>query len=192
MKRSIVTLFLAIGLFSAVSAQPRAIGLLNGVSQEAIVYQHSFRANQFLDATLGLDLGYNVNGHPGFRATGIYEFIWGRPAWTDKGRWALYSGPGITTGYVDDIVPYEVDDQIKGWYDHGFMLAFVANIGLEYTFWFPMSLSVDIRPAFGFHINDGKIRNPLDGQIIYKESKVGFYDNGLLGFAPSISVKYMF
>lgn len=67
--------------------------------------------------------------------------------------------------------------------DYGFMIALAAQIGLEYNFWFPLQLSLDIRPYFGLHVNDGF--------HIYK-SKAGFYNYGMMGFIPTLSVRYRF
>ena len=161
-------------------AQPRAAGLRVGVTEFELDYQHSFQKNQFLEGNFGIDFGYNVNGSTGAKATAIYNFIWARPAWTEKGSWALYAGPGVTTGYVHDDGHYMGDDgkTIISFQSHGFVLGVCAQVGVEYTFWFPLQLSVDLRPTVGMHAN--------------KIEGVGFYDNGLLGFAPTISVRYCF
>lgn len=170
---------------------PRSMGFRIGVTGFDATYQHSFRRNQFLQGDFGVDFGYNVNGRPGVRATGVYNFIWARPAWTNRGTWSLYAGPGVTIGYVNDAVHFRVGNEIKyapyktG--DNGFMFALAAQVGLEYTFAFPMTIAAEVRPAFGMHVNDGV---EIDGQ--WYGGKVGFYDNGLLGFVPAIAVRYRF
>ena len=167
------------------------MGFRVGATGFDATYQHIFKKNQFLQGDLGVDWGYNANGRPGVRATAVYNFIWARPAWTHKGYWAIYSGPGLTLGYVNDMVSYRVGNEVKHTLktqgDGGFMAALAVQVGLEYTFEFPLSLALEVRPVFGLHINDGV---EIAGQQY--ASKVGFYDNGLLGFVPTLGVRYKF
>lgn len=173
-------------------AQPRAIGMRTGVTGFDVSYQHSIGKN-FIQADASTDFGYIASGAPGFKATGIYNFVFARPAWTDRGTWGIYAGPGISLGYVQDRVTYTESDVRLGLLDYGFMLSLTAQIGLEYTFWFPLQLSVDLRPYFGMHINDGiKYSIDSDTEVIRYSGKVGYYGNGWLGFAPTISVRYRF
>ena len=72
------------------------------------------------------------------------------------------------------------------------MIAAAGHVGLEYTFDFPLQLCIDLRPCFGIHVNDGKFYDKETGIRVDYGGKVGFYDNGLLGFAPSLSVRYCF
>ena len=112
-----------------------------------------------------------------------------RPALTNKGSWALYAGPGVAIGYVNDNTAWKGADgniQISG-ETNGFMLGICGQVGLEYTFEFPLQISVDIRPYLGMHSNTGIKMN--DQQYA---GKSGFYNAGLAGFIPSISVKYRF
>lgn len=192
MKRSILTIIVAMSAIAATHAQPRAVGLRIGATGLDASYQHTMNSTQFIGADLGLDFGYNANGFAGVKATAVYNFVWARPAWTNKGSWGLYSGPGLSLGFVNDIMPYKVGDDTLGFLDNGFMLALAAQVGLEYTFWFPLQLAAEIRPLFGLHVNDGRIRDHVTGTTLKYESKVGFYDGGLLGFAPTITVRYRF
>ena len=192
MKRLIITFAILIGTSLAVFAQPKSAGLRFGGTGLDVTYQHYMGKDRFAEGNLGLDFGYNVNGNVGIKATAIYNFVWARPAWTDQGSWALYAGPGLSLGFVDDQVPYDIAGVIKGYYDNGFMLSLVGQVGLEYNFEFPLSLSIDIRPYIGMHINDGKFRVPNTDTVVSYESKIGFYDNGLLGLTPTISVRYRF
>lgn len=174
-----------------IGGHPESAGLRLGATGLEISYNHSLTSTQFIQADLGLDFGYNVSGTPGIKATAIYNWIWARPAWTDTGRWALYAGGGLSLGYVEDAVPYSVADQlITGIYDPGFMIAAAAQVGISYTFDFPLQLALDLRPYFGIHSSDGKIR--VGNQEISYGAKTGFYDNGLMGFIPTISARYMF
>lgn len=177
MKRILVTICIMTLAISAYS-QPRSAGLRMGVTGLEANYIHSIKKNQFLECGLGMDLGVNAKGAPGMKATAIYNFIWANPAWTDKGKWAIYAGPGVTMGYVHDNVHYNVDKEVVSYYDGGFMLGVCGEVGVEYTFWFPLQISIDLRPSLGMHVSGGP--------------RVGFYDNGLLGFSPHISARYCF
>lgn len=164
----------------------RSMGFRIGVSGFDATYQHSFKRNQFLQGDFGVDFGYNANGRPGVRATAVYNFIWARPAWTNRGSWSLYAGPGLTLGYVNDNLHYRIGSEVKPYNDNGFMLALAVQVGLEYNFDFPLTLAAEVRPAFGMHAN-GEVT--IAGQ---NYSKVGFYDNGMLGFVPTVAVRYKF
>ena len=185
------TSFAQSGTNESAPSIPRSMGFRVGATGFDATYQHIFKKNQFLQGDLGVDWGYNANGRPGVRATAVYNFIWARPAWTHKGYWAIYSGPGLTLGYVNDMVSYRVGNEVKHTLktqgDGGFMAALAVQVGLEYTFEFPLSLALEVRPVFGLHINDGV---EIAGQQY--ASKVGFYDNGLLGFVPTLGVRYKF
>ena len=165
---------------------PRTMGFRIGVSGFDATYQHSFKRNQFLQGDFGVDFGYNANGRPGVRATAVYNFIWARPAWTNRGSWSLYAGPGLTLGYVNDNLHYRIGSEVIPYNDNGFMLALAVQVGLEYNFDFPLTLAAEVRPAFGMHAN-GEVT--IAGQ---NYSKVGFYDNGMLGFVPTVAVRYKF
>ena len=192
MKRFIISIAILLGVALAVSAQPKSVGLRLGGTGLDATYQHYMGKDRFAEGNLGLDFGYNANGNVGVKLTAIYNIVWARPAWTEQGSWALYAGPGLSIGFVDDQVPYEIADVISGYYDNGFMLAIAGQVGLEYSFDFPLCLSIDIRPYIGMHINDGRFRVPNTDTIVRYESKIGFYDNGLLGLTPTISVRYRF
>ena len=197
MKKILVTVIMTATAICAF-AQPRSIGLRTGVSGFEADYQHIFAGkNQFLEANFGIDFGYNANGKPGVKATALYNFVWARPAWTEKGSWALYAGPGLSTGYVNDMTVWKAENGVEIRHAEpriGFMVGICGQVGLEYTFWFPLQLAVDLRPTVGIHVNEGiSVPDPLDPtKEIKYGSRVGFYENGLLGFAPTISVRYRF
>ena len=191
MKRLTFIIILSV-LAACAYAQPRAMGLRVGATGLEASYEHSMSPVQFIQGDLGMDFGYNANGRPGVRATAVYNFIWARPNWTTQGSWAIYAGPGLSLGFVDDQVPYEIGDAIIGHYDNGFMIGVVGQVGVEYTFRFPLQLALDVRPCFGLHVNDGKFRDRETGLTVNYGGKTGFYDNGLLGFVPSLSIRYCF
>lgn len=191
MKRLTFIIILSV-LAACAYAQPRAMGLRAGATGLEASYEHAMSPVQFIQGDLGMDFGYNVNGRPGVRATAVYNFIWARPNWTTQGSWAIYAGPGLSLGFVDDQVPYEIGNAIIGHYDNGFMIGVVGQVGVEYTFRFPLQLALDVRPCFGLHVNDGKFRDRETGLTVNYGGKTGFYDNGLLGFVPSLSIRYCF
>ena len=192
MKRTLLILcILALGTSSY--AQPRSAGLRLGITGVEASYQHTMQKNQFIEGEFGLDYGYNMSGAPGIKATGIYNFIWAHPAWTNKGKWALYAGPGASMGWVHDQSHIKIGNEIVPFENSGFMLGFCAQVGLEYTFWFPLQISLDIRPTIAMHVNSShSYTNPITGKDERYSPHVGFYDNGLLGLAPHISVRYRF
>lgn len=153
MKKIIIIAAIALGFSISVSAQPRAAGLRLGASGMEISYQQDFTKNQFIQGELGADFGSPA----GIKATATYNFLFARPAWTNRGYWGMYAGPGLSMGYVQN----------------SFMFSVVAQAGIEYTFWFPLQLSADLRPCFG----------TLGGN---------FYNRGMIGFVPTISARYRF
>lgn len=189
MKRFIAAAAVLILCAAAASAQPRAIGGRIGSTGLDFSYEHSLGDN-FIEANAGLDFG--AAGLPGFKATALYNFVFARPAWTDRGTWGLYAGPGLSMGYVADRFYWIRENDLPGGgvdyrkyhnTDYGFMFSFTGQIGLEYTFWFPLQLSVDIRPYIGFHVND---RNGTS------RSQVEFYEYGLFGFIPTLAARFRF
>ena len=153
MRRIILFLLAYLCLSVAANAQPRALGLRIGAEGAEISYQHNIQKSSFIEAELGSEFG-SVEG---LKATGTYDFIFARPAWTNRGYWGLYTGPGVSLGCLED----------------KFLIAFSAQAGMEYTFWFPLQLSIDLRPSYGL----------LGGD---------FFKRGRLGFTPSLSARYRF
>ena len=134
MKKIILIAALVFGVAVAATAQPRAVGGRLAYGVEAS-YQHY-----------------------------TYNFMIAQPAWTARGEWGFYAGPGASVG-LDLIGRSE------------FVFGVVGQVGLEYTFWFPLQLSVDLRPQIGFAAGNGGAR---------------FYTEGMFGFVPTIGVRYRF
>lgn len=132
MKRILITLAVMLGFAVAASAQPKAIGVRIGNGGE-ISYQHTL-GNNFLEVDGGLGLGLDKVFNLG--ATGIYNFMIAQPQWTDRGEWGFYAGPGASVGLGVGEVNY-------------FTLGAAGMVGLEYTFWFPLQLSIDFRQHIG-------------------------------------------
>jgi len=155
--KKLLVIFIAIFCISfCVSAQPRAIGLkLGGVN--SISYQHTLGGENFLELNLG---SYTLNS---LDISAAYDFMIAQPKWTDKGIWGFYVGPGLSLG-----------SGFNGNYIFG--LGAFAQVGLEYTFWFPLQLAADLHPGFNFVARDDI-------------SQVYF---NILCIVPSISVRYRF
>ena len=153
MKKIILIAAMVLGFAVAAAAQPRAVGIRGGYGIEA-TYQHTLGTN-FLEANLGLN-GFNALN---FAAT--YNWMLAQPQWTDRGEWGVYAGPGAAVGLGFGPVS-------------SFNLAACGQVGLEYTFWFPLQLSLDIRPQLGFVTAGGH---------------GGFYFGG---WCPALGVRYRF
>lgn len=161
----------------SLSAQPRSVGALVGATGAKLSYQHSVSAEQFVSIDAGVDLGYNVSGHPGAKITGTYNFIWAKPKWTKKGSWSIYAGPGISAGWAEDRVVIKDGEERSNSFPDGFVIGAVGQVGLEYRFEIPFQLALEIRPCIGLHVTG---------------RTASFYDNGLLGFIPSLAIRYPF
>ena len=191
-KSILITVALALSAL-CMNAQPRALGARIGATGFDVSYQHTLGKKNFIQTDLSLDFGYAASSAPGIKGTAIYNFVVARPAWTQKGTWALYTGPGLSLGYVQDRVVYLYDNYRTRLNDYGFMLSVALQAGLEYTFEFPLQISVDLRPYFGMHVN-GDITHRIDREteiIVYK-GKTGYYNNGWFGFIPTLSLRYRF
>ena len=158
MKKIILVAAMVLGFAVAAVAQPRAIGVRVGNGGE-ISYQHALGAN-FLEVDGGLGLGFDGVFNVG--ATGIYNFMIAQPNWTSRGEWGFYAGPAAKIGGAGV----------------GYYLALGAQAGLEYTFDFPLQISLDVRPTIGCAFISGT---------------PSFYAGGaIFGGLPSLSIRYRF
>ena len=130
MKKIILVAAMVLGFAVAASAQPRAIGLRGGWGAE-LSYQHTLGEN-FVEAELGFWRG-------GLSVAGNYNWTLVKPQWTNKGEWGVYAGPGAAAGF----------------YKGAASVAVTGMVGLEYTFDFPLQLSIDIRPQVGIVMGGG-------------------------------------
>ncbi len=163
MKKILFVAIFAIASFAVANAQPRAIGGRLAYGVEAS-YQHSMGDTDFVEANLGLF------GFSSLNATATYNFMCLQPDWTSKGEWGLYAGPGASVGF--------------GWLTRSFSVAAVGQVGLEYTFWFPLQLSVDLRPQVGVELYGGE----GDSRGGVRFNLAGLY----YGFIPTLGVRYRF
>jgi hypothetical protein len=143
MKKIIIAAALVLGFAVAASAQPRAIGVRVGNGGE-VSYQHSL-GNNFLEVDGGLGLGFDGVFNVG--ATGIYNFMIAQPSWTPRGEWGFYAGPGAGVGLGLGDVNY-------------FNISAAGMVGLEYSFWFPLQLSLDFRQHIGIRFNGDPLWAP--------------------------------
>ena len=163
MKKIILIAALALGFAVAATAgnpiekkfggKTRALGLRGGYGFE-LSYQHSLGEN-FVEADLGL-WGFNT-----LNAVATYNWMLAQPQWTSRGDWGFYAGPGVAVGFDFNSATA------------GLNVGAVGQIGLEYTFWFPLQLSIDIRPQLGVHIGNGDLFH-------------------VSGFYPTLAARYRF
>ena len=139
MKKIILVAAMVLGFAAAAVAQPRAIGVRLGNGAE-VSYQHTLGGENFLEVDGGLGLGFDGIFNVG--ATGIYNFMIAQPQWTSQGTWGFYAGPGVGVGLGLGETNY-------------FTLAVAGMVGLEYTFDFPLQLSLDVRPQIGIGFGNG-------------------------------------
>ncbi len=170
MKKSLIlAAILAVVSVGAAVAQPRAIGLNLGTGN-GLSYQHSLGESNMLDVAVNIPL--QLGGESvGLGLGGIVTYDWINPfgtavPWNNKGEWNWYLGIGASAG------AYGIFDKVEGghWY-----AGVAGHAGIEYQFWFPLQLSLDIRPTFGLDNTD---------------NKVGFGLNGLYNI--SLGVRYLF
>lgn len=143
MKKVFLILAILIGSTAVTLAQPKSIGGRLGNYGVDVSYENYVsRGADFLEFGLGLDNGFSTSS---FHVDGIYNFMIIQPNWTSVGTWGFYAGPGASVALWKNS-----DDE------NTVYAGFVGNVGLEYTFSFPLQLSVDFRPRLMF--GDGGVR----------------------------------
>ena len=159
LKHIISTLIVVFASVFAASAQPRALGVRAGMDCQ-LSYEHGMLSEDFIEVDLGVEFiyGYAV----GLNAAAGYNFMIVQPKWTQKGQWGFYAGPAVKAGWL--------------WI--GGYLAVGAQVGLEYSFDFPLQVSLDIRPAVGVAMEGGTCS-------IYGAEAI-------LGSIPCLSIRYRF
>lgn len=175
MKKLLIAVVILFCGLTSLSAQPRSIGGSFGAS-ETVTYQHSLRNGNFMEVNFGYYCGtgavssyessyeYLYKSLGTLRLTATYNMVFLSPQWTSRGDWNFYAGPGVSMG--------------SGFNSYkAFSIGVTGQAGLEYNFWFPLSLSVDVRPTFGIMVSESRVKYDVDG---------------LLGFCPTISAKFLF
>lgn len=115
------------------------IGDADGFGTE-INYQRAIFDTNRLEIGLGWQDG---NGFNAFKLSGFYEWVW---LLDGSFNWYAGVGAGIGTFSLDDDFPggNDVDE---------FFVNAAGTIGIEYSFDFPLLLSLDFRPEIGL-LND--------------------------------------
>lgn len=149
MKKIIIAATLLLGFAAAAAAQPKSLGLRFALGAE-LSYQHNLDGANFVEANFGLNTFENFKSA---NVSAVYNFMIAQPNWTDRGEWGFYAGPGLAVG---------LDESIR--------VGVAGQVGLEYTFWFPLQLSIDIRPQLG---------------LVNKAF-------GIWGWYPNLGVRYRF
>jgi len=141
MKKLFLLGVLAIGFASLSSAQDiakNAIGLRigdsNGFGTE-VSYQRALGESNRLEADLGWRSGRDYTG---FKLVGLYQWVWHL-----DGDFNWYAGAGGGFG------TYDYDNTNGKDYNRTFGLL-AGDVGVEYSFDFPLLLSLDFRPELGF------------------------------------------
>lgn len=158
MKKTLIILAAVLGFAAAAAAQPKALGGRIGNYGLDISYENFVGSGaDFLEFELGLDDAFSTNA---FHFDGVYNLMIAQPDWTSTGHWGFYAGPGASVAVWD-----------SGRDENVVYAGFLANVGLEYKFDFPLQLSMSLRPRLMF--GDGKVR-----------------ENGLLSLG--IGIRYVF
>ena len=152
MKKLFLLSLLFIGFTTISTAQniaDNAIGLRIGDSDgfgTEISYQRALGGNNRLEVDLGWRSGKNYDG---FKLAGLYQWVWEL-----DGDFNWYAGVGGGLG------SYSFDNNNGNDFNETF--AFLAgDVGIEYSFDFPLMLSLDFRPELGF----GDFNDDLDFDI---------------------------
>lgn len=154
MKKILFTALFCIGSIIGVHSQSiskNALGLRLGDSDgfgTEVSYQRGLSENNRLEIDLGWRSNNNFNA---YRLTGLYHWVW---VLDGNFNWYAGAGAGLAQVNFEDNFPDFVDDSETYIYAAG-------NIGIEYDFNFPLLLSLDFRPEFGF----GDFNDDLDFDI---------------------------
>lgn len=131
------------------SISENAIGLRLGDSDgfgAEVSYQRAFGDNNRGEFDLGWRTGENFSG---FKIAGLYQWVWEL-----DGNFNWYAGAGGGVG------SYSFENGNNRDNTDTFIFA-AGDIGIEYNFDFPLLLSLDFRPEFGF----GDFNDDLDFDI---------------------------
>lgn len=136
----IASVFLLISTFTieAQDIAKHALGLRLSDSEGSWA-EASYQAGLSTDTRIELDLG--IRGRSNYRAvklTGIYQWVF-----NIDGSLNWYVGPGIGGGLID-FDNNNRDDNLESF---GFI---AGDVGIEYSFDFPLLISLDFRPEIYF------------------------------------------
>lgn len=151
MKKTLLLLLAVVAFGVQGSAQEiakNAIGLRLGDNDgfgPEINYQRGLGDNNRLE--LGF-AWHNHKHHDAVKLTGIYQWVW-----NIDGGFNWYAGPGAGLGIVNYDHKYDNDYPYRNKGESEFYAFLTGDIGIEYSFDFPLLLSLDLRPQFnlGYH-----------------------------------------
>ncbi|OAB77948.1 hypothetical protein [Cochleicola gelatinilyticus] len=147
MKKILVILLVLTAFTFEAQAQEiskNAIGLRLGDSDgfgTEINYQRAVGTN---NNRLEFGLGWRSNNDfDAYKLVGLYQWVW-----NIDGGFNWYAGPGAGIAQVDfDDRFFPNDDRFDDTETYIFL---AGDVGIEYNFDFPLLLSLDFRPEFGF------------------------------------------
>ena len=137
MKKIIFTLALVVSMVSVLKAQEdnKAIGLRLGSGfggGAEISYQQPLSKDNRLEVDLGLNSW-------GFGLNGVYQWVWDLSDLADGFNW--YAGVGAGIG------SYNFNYATNTHSPSDFSIGVLGQIGIEYRFEIPLTLSLDYRPG---------------------------------------------
>ena len=155
------------------SAGPRTAGVVFSFCRTGIEYGHTLNEKAFWNIGIGVEYGSAVfyrNLTPGVSLDFVYNYV--LRSWkSEAGEGVFYAGPGLKAGYISDRKE-----------NSGLTLGLIGNLGFDFRFKLPVTLSVAIKPVLGLYLR-GEDNN----------FSLGLYRNGLiLGLTPEIGIKYSF
>lgn len=139
MKKALLILVAALALATAASAQQKAIGIRTGFdpfSASLSGIEASFQYGLSDANRLEFDAGWSSLGHENatnLYVAGMYHWKWNI---VDKLDW--FVGPGIV------LTMYDLGDNIPDY--GGLGLGICGQVGVQYTFDFPLTVGLDTRP----------------------------------------------
>lgn len=159
--KKLIFVFIALAAFAfetqAQEISKNAIGLRLGDSDgfgTEVNYQRAIGNNNRLEFGLGWRSHRHVTA---IKLTGLYEWVW-----NIDGGFNWYAGPGLGIGQISFDDDFYDDDFPGDGNDDSETFVYAAGvIGIEYDFDFPLLLSLDFRPEFGF----GDYRDDIDFDI---------------------------
>ncbi|MFL0352676.1 hypothetical protein [Xanthomarina sp. GH4-25] len=163
MKQTLLIAVAFLGFTTFLHAQEiskNAIGLRLGDSDgfgASVSYQRAIMENNRLEFSFGWTDGKNYDG---VKLIGLYEWVW-----NIDGGFNWYTGPGI------GLATYRFEDYYHQNHRDTFAIL-TGTVGIEYSFDFPLLLSLDVRPELGLGSSA--------------------YDNNDLDFDLGIGVRYQF
>lgn len=174
---SAIFLLFAVSSVLAAGKNPdggRTVGGVLAYNEFTFSFQQYVSQDNF-ELNVNLDMADVISGrecYPGFSIDGCYNFTFAAATFGNGEKIRGYAGPGVSLGYVRDI-----DGK------HCLIAGMCGNIGVEYLFNVPVSLSLSLNPTLSMAVK----RNE-NGFLT-----MGAYKNGLIySILPHIGIRYHF